>query len=326
MKRRTFLAATGVAMAALPRIAAAAPEIRLNLAFVGGPDAPEAIAMGQLAQEVEQRTGGRIAIRLQGGGALGGDREVIESVQLGTVDMAVPSTSVVANFVPELKVFDIPFLFRDFDHADAVLGGPVGRRKLADIEKRGLIGLAFGGMGFRELTNNARPVRTAADVVGMKIRTQQNDMHIAVWQALGVLPTPMAIPEVYTALQQGVVDGQENPVGAIINNRFGEVQKHLSLTDHAFTPLVVLISPSVYGSLAEADKAILVEAAKNAMVRNRKEVEKIARSGLDTLRGQGVSVVEDVDKASFQDRLQPVFKTFAGQFGAEELNAIRETA
>lgn len=302
-----------------------AADLTLNVGFVGGPQAPEAIAMGQFAEDVAKATDGRIEVRLQGGGALGGDREVIEGVQLGTVEMTVVSTSIVANFVPALQVFDIPFLFRDFDHADAVLQGPIGQQILTDMPSQGLVGLAFGGMGFRQLTNNAKPVASAEDVPGLKIRTQQNEMHIEVWSALGVLPTPMAIPEVYTALQQGVVDGQENPIGAIINNRFGEVQKYVSLTNHAFTPLVVLISPSVWDGLSDEDKAILTKAANDAMDRNRKEVEAVAQSGLDTLRGQGMTVVEEVDLASFRGKLDGLYETYASRFGAEIMKAIEDT-
>ena len=324
MNKRIFLTACMLA-ASLAGPASAEPEKTLNLGFVGGAQAPEAIAMGQFAEDVLKGTDGRIAIRLQGGGALGGDREVIEGVQIGTVDMTVSSTSIVANFAPDLKVFDIPFLFRDFDHADAVLNGPIGDKILEELPSSGLIGLAFGGMGFRQLTNNVRPVKSPDDVAGLKIRTQQNDMHIAVWRELGVLPTPMAIPEVYTALQQGVVDGQENPVGAIINNRFGEVQKYLSMTDHAFTPLVLLVSPSVYDGLSDEDKAVFKEAAKNAMARNRKEVEAVLTSGIDTLKSQGMTVVTDVDKASFRGKLDGLYAEFAKTFGQERLDAIAAT-
>ena len=305
--------------------AAAAADKTLSLGFVGGPQAPEAIAMKQFAEEIAAKTNGRIEIDLQGGGALGGDREVIESVQLGTVDMTVPSTSVVVNFDPDFALFDIPFLFRDFDHAEAVLEGPIGQKMLDGLPEKGLVGLAFGGMGFRELTNNARPVKTAADVSGLKIRTQQNELHIEVWKALGVLPTPMAIPEVYTALQQGVVDGQENPVGAIINNRFGEVQKYLSMTDHAFTPLVLLISPAAYDDLSDADKKIFVDAAHNAMKRNRAEVETVLKTGLDSLRQQGVEIITDVDKDSFRAGLDDLYSKFAERFGKDRLDAIRDT-
>jgi tripartite ATP-independent transporter DctP family solute receptor len=325
MKRRLFLAAAVLAIPALTPFTPALAQTTLSLGFVGGARAPEAIAMGQFAEEIKEKTGGRYAIRIQGGGALGGDREVVESVQVGTVDMTVVSTSVVANFAAELKVFDIPFLLRDFNHADAVLQGPIGQEKLVDVSKRGLVGLAFGGMGFRQLTNNVRAVHKPDDVKGMKIRVQQNDMHIEVWRALGALPTPMAIPEVYTALQQGVVDGQENPVGAILNNRFGEVQKQMSITDHAFTPLILLISPNVFNKMSDADKAIFRTAAKNAMDRNRKEVEALAQSGLDALRKQGVTISTDVDKAAFRSRLDPVFNKFAAQFGAATMKAILET-
>ncbi|HEY6631737.1 MAG TPA: DctP family TRAP transporter solute-binding subunit [Rhizobiaceae bacterium] len=323
MKKLLFAAV--VTLAVCPALAWAAPEMTLNLGFVGGTNAPEAIAMGQFADEIKEKTDGRIEIRLQGGGALGGDREVIEGVQLGTVDMTVVSTSIVVNFAPEFAVFDIPFLFRDFDHAQAVLEGPIGAELLAGLPQTGLVGLAFGGMGFRELTNNVTPVKTATDVEGLKIRTQQNEMHIAVWRALGALPTPMAIPEVYTALQQGVVDGQENPVGAIINNRFGEVQKYISLTDHAFTPLVMLITPSIHSSLSDADKEIFSAAARNAMVRNRKEVETVLTSGLEALKSQGMTVVADVDKAAFRAKLDDIYQEFATRFGEDRMKAIEET-
>ncbi|MEQ1940570.1 TRAP transporter substrate-binding protein [Mesorhizobium sp. CN5-321] len=322
---RKLLVAAIVALATCPTWAWAAPDMTLNLGLVGGPKAPEAIAMGQFAEEIKDKTDGRIEIRVQGGGALGGDREVIEGVQLGTVDMTVVSTSIVVNFDPDFAILDIPFLFRDFDHAQAVLDGPIGKELLDGLPQKGLVGLAFGGMGFRELTNNAKPVKTPDDVKGLKIRTQQNEMHIAVWRELGALPTPMAIPEVYTALQQGVVDGQENPVGAIINNRFGEVQKYISLTDHAFTPLVLLISPSVYSSLSEEDKQVFATAAKNAMARNRKEVDAVLTSGLETLKSQGMTVVADVDKAAFRAKLGDIYKEFAKRFGEDRLKAIDET-
>jgi tripartite ATP-independent transporter DctP family solute receptor len=324
MDMKKILLAAGLALASLTEVASAAPEMTLNLGFVGGPNAPEAIAMGQFADEIKTKTDGRIEIRLQGGGALGGDREVIEGVQLGTVDMTVVSTSIVVNFDPDFAVLDIPFLFRDFDHAQAVLEGPIGKELLEGLPDKGLVGLALGGMGFRELTNNAAAVKSPADIQGLKIRTQQNEMHIAVWRELGALPTPMAIPEVYTALQQGVVDGQENPVGAIINNRFGEVQKYISLTDHAFTPLVLLLSPSVHASLSEEDRQVFAEAARNAMIRNRKEVEAVLVSGLETLKSQGMTVVSDVDKAAFRAKLDNIFNEFAKRFGEDRMKEIEE--
>lgn len=294
----------------------------LNLGFVGGPAAPEAIGMGQFAEEIAERTEGRYTVQLQGGGALGGDRDVVEGVQFGTIEMTVVSTSVVANFAPDFTIFDVPFLFRDFDHAQAVFDSPVGQEILATLPDAGFVGLAMGGMGFRQLTNNVRPVASAADVEGLKIRTQQNDLHLQAWEALGALPTPMAVTEVYSAMQQGVVDGQENPIGAIINNRFGEVQKYMSITDHAFTPLVLLINPGVFDGLSEEDQQIFREATVNAMARTREEVGKVHETGLDTLRGIGVEILTEVDGQSFRDKLEPTFAQLAERFG-ERLDAIR---
>ena len=318
MKRTLIVSA----LALLLGTGAAQAQTVLNLGFIGGPAAPEAIGISQFADEVAERTQGRYKIELQGAGALGGDRDVIEGVQFGTVDMTMSSTSVVANFAPEFAVFDVPFLFRDFDHAQAVFDSPVGQEILDTLPDAGFVGLSLGGMGFRQLTNNVRPVTTAEDVSGLKIRTQQNDLHLQAWEGLGSLPTPMAVTEVYSALQQGVVDGQENPIGAIINNRFGEVQKYMSITDHAFTPIVVLMNPGVFDSLSDEDKQIFREAAANAMARTKDEVGKVQETGLDQLREIGVEITTEVDGQSFRDKLEPTFAQFTERFG-ERLDAIR---
>lgn len=303
---------------------AAAQTKTFNLGFVGRVTAPEGIALTAMAEEVKQKTNGRVEIKLHPGGALGGDREVIEGVQLGTVDMTIASTSIFANFVPDVQVFDIPFLFRDFDHAQGVLDGPVGKEMLAKFDARGFKALGFGGIGFRQLTNSRRPVTGVEDVKGLKIRTQENPIHLMVWRALGALPTPMAIPEVFTALQQGVVDGQENPVGAIINNKFGQVQKYLTLSNHAFTPVALVMSPKAYASLTDEEKKILEAASLAAMARCKAEVAKVEKTGVDELRGMGLQVVEKVDTAKFQDMLKPTFAELAKRFGETTINRIKD--
>ena len=325
MSKSRILAALALAAGVLFAQAAEAQQAKvLNLGFVGRQTAPEGIAVTSMAEQVKQRTNGRVEIRLHPGGALGGDREVIEGVQIGTVEMTVASTSVFANFVPDVQVFDIPFLFRDFDHAQAVLDGPIGQEILAKFEARGMKGLAFGGIGFRQLTNSKRPVAGTEDVKGLKIRTQENQIHLQVWRALGALPTPMAIPEVFTALQQGVMDGQENPIGAIINNRFGQVQKYLTITNHAFTPLALVISPAAYAALSPDDRKVLQEEAVKAMALCKLEVAKVEKSGIDTLRGMGMQVVEKVDTSKFQDALKPTFADLAKRFGESTINRIKD--
>ena len=314
------LSATGFAA---DQAVAQQPKV-LNLAFVGRQTAPEGIAVTSFADEIKAKTGGRIEIRLHPGGALGGDREILEGLQIGTVDLAVPSTSVIANFVPDVQVLDIPFLFRDFDHAQAVLDGPVGQEMLAKFKGKGLQGLAFGGIGFRQLTNSRRAVNGPDDVKGLKIRTQENQIHLQVWRALGALPTPMALPEVFTALQQGVVDGQENPIGAILNNKFGQVQKYLTITNHAFTPIGFVMSPSAFAALSQDDQKLFVEAAHRAMLVCKDEVAKVEKTGIDALRQLGLQVVEKVDTAKFQDLLKPTFADLGKRFGEATIARIRD--
>ena len=323
LSRRTLTALILSAGALVAHDAAAQTKV-LNLGFVGRQTAPEGISVTAMAEAVKQRTNGRVEIKLHPGGALGGDREVIEGVTLGTVDMTVASTSIFANFVPDLQVFDIPFLFRDFDHAMGVLEGPVGQEMMAKINARGMKGLGFGGIGFRQLTNSRRPVTGVEDVKGLKIRTQENQIHLQVWRALGALPTPMAIPEVFTALQQGVVDGQENPVGAIINNKFGQVQKYLTISNHAFTPLALVVNPAAYAALSAGDKKVLDEEGLKAMRRTKDEVAKVEKTGVDELRGMGLQVVEKVDTAKFQDMLKPTFADLAKRFGESTINRIKD--
>lgn len=322
--RHIAAVAVAAALGALVVQEAAAQTKVFNLGFVGRATAPEGIALTAMAEEVKQKTNGRVEIRLHPGGALGGDREVIEGVQLGTVDMTISSTSIFANFVPDVQVFDIPFLFRDFDHAQAVLDGPVGKEILAKFDARGFKGLGLGGIGFRQLTNSRRPVASVEDVKGLKIRTQENPIHLQVWRALGALPTPMAIPEVFTALQQGVVDGQENPIGAIINNKFGQVQKYLTISNHAFTPVALVMSPKAYTSLAGDEKKILDAAALEAMKRCKEEVAKVEKTGVDQLRGMSLQVVEKIDTAKFQDLLKPTFAELAKRFGESTINRIKD--
>ena len=325
MRNLKILALAGLTLGAfLVQEAAAQQTKTFNLGLVGRLTAPEGIALTAMAEEIKQRTGGKVEIKLHPAGALGGDREAIEGVQIGTVDMTISSTSIFANFVPDVQVFDIPFLFRDFDHAQGVLDGPVGKEILAKFDARGFKGLGLGGIGFRQLTNSKRVVSGVEDVKGLKIRTQENPIHLQVWRALGALPTPMALPEVFTALQQGVVDGQENPIGAIINNKFGQVQKFLTLSNHAFTPVALVMSPKAYATLTDDEKKIFNEAALKAMALCKLEVAKVEKTGVDTLRQLGLQVVEKVDTAKFQDMLKPTFAELAKRFGESTINRIKD--
>ncbi len=256
--------------------------------------------------------------------ALGGEREVIEGLQLGTIDLAIVSTGATLNFVPQTGVFDIPFLFRDLAHARKVLDGKIGQDMLAEFPKRGLIALAWGEQGFRHLTNNVRPVKEPADIKGLKIRTTENPIHIAAFRQLGVLATPMAWPEVATALQQGTIDGQENPLSVIVSVKMWQLQKYLSLTAHVYGPALVLMSPSAYDGLSDADKAKFKEAAAVSAKAMRDFVDNVEKVGVEELKSHGMAV-NTVDHAAFVKAVEPVYPQYYKQFGQDLVDAIRNT-
>jgi tripartite ATP-independent transporter DctP family solute receptor len=230
----------------------------------------------------------------------------------------------VSNFVPEVGIVDIPFLFRDYDHARRVLDGPIGQEILAKFPSKGLIALAWTENGFRHLTNSRRPVVKPDDVKGLKVRTMQNPVHIQAFQSIGVQPTPMAFTELFTSLQQGVVDGQENPIPVILSSRFSQVQKHLSLTGHVYSPSLLLMSPKLWNSLSDADKANVREAAKIGAAAQRKKVNDDEAAGIAQLKSEGMEVVTSVDGQAFRNAMTPVWAEFAKKYGADNIKRIQE--
>ncbi len=273
--------------------------------------------------EIEKGTQGRYKCQHFPNSALGGEREMIEAVQLGTQDVVNTSTGPVGNFVPEVKIVDIPFLFRDYDHARKVLDGRIGQDLLSKFPARGLIALAWTENGFRHMTNSVRPIRGPEDAKGLKMRTMENKVHLEGYKTFGILPTPMAWPEVFTALQQHTVDGQENPIPVILAAKFSQVQKHLSMTGHVYSPALLLLSPKVWSGLNEADRKIFVEAARTASAAQRKKVNDDEASGVAELRRQGMEVVEKVDGEAFRKAIAPAYQQFAKEFGADRIAAIQ---
>lgn len=276
-----------------------------------------------LAEEIAKRTNGKYTVKGYPSNALGGEREMVEGAQIGTVDIVLTSTGPVGNFVPDTLITDIPFLFKNYEHAHAVLDGPIGQEILDKFPEHGLIALAWTENGFRNLTNSKRAVVEPEDAAGLKIRTMENPVHMEAFSQIGILPTPMAFPELFTALQQGTVDGQENPIGVIVSAKFSEVQKYLSLTNHVYSPALILLSPVVWDGLTDEEKTAFKEAAKVAAKAMREKVRADAESGVETLREQGMEVVDDVDREAFEKALEPLMAKYAEQFGKERLDAIR---
>lgn len=280
-------------------------------------------AVDAFAREVEKRTGGRYKIQNFYSSALGAERESVEAVQLGTLDLTLTSTGPLPNFVPEIAILDIPFLFRDYAHARAVLDGPIGQELLTKFDAKGLKALAWGENGFRHMTNSKHPVNSPADLKGLKLRTMENPIHIQAYKGFGIIPTPMAISEVFTALQQGTVDGQENPISVIQGQKFDQVQKYLTLTGHVYSPAVFLMGKGAWDGLSAADKQAFLDAAKEAVKVNRARIDEDERNGVAYLRSKGMQVVEDVDRSKFQEALAPVFTELSKRFKAADIERIR---
>jgi tripartite ATP-independent transporter DctP family solute receptor len=308
-------------MAFLAPLAASAQATMKNSISVAQ-NSHQGVAIDVFAKEVEKATNGRIKIQNFYSAALGSERESIEAVQLGTQELTFTSTGPVPNFVPETRILDIPFLFRDKAHARAVLDGPIGQDLLKTFEAKGMKALAWGENGVRHMTNSKRAVNTPDDLKGLKMRTMENPVHVAAYKGFGIITTPMAFAEVFTALQQGTVDGQENPLSVIMASKFDQVQKHLSLTGHVYSPCVMLMSKAAFDKLSAADKQVFLDAAKAAVKANRARVDEDDAKGVAELRSKGMQVVE-VDKSKFQAALTPVYAQFESQFGKANIERIR---
>ncbi len=309
-------------LAILPCTPAVAQEtLKMNISV--SQNSHYGVAVDTFAREVEKRTNGRYKVQNFYSGALGAERESIEALQLGTLDLTLTSTGPVPNFVPEVAIFDIPFLFRDYAHARAVLDGPIGQEYLARFPAKGIVALAWGENGFRHMTNSKRSVNSPDDLKGLKMRTMENPVHIAAYKQFGIIPTPMAFTEVFTALQQGTVDGQENPLSVISAAKFDQVQKYITLTGHVYSPALILMSKAKYDKLSAADKQAFAESAKEAVKANRARIDEDERKVVAELKAHGMIVVEVVDKAKFQNTLQPTFVEFGKKFGQDNIDKIR---
>ena len=320
MTFKLLATAAAVSLIALSSSAFAQQSMKISISIAQ--NSHQGIGIDTFAKEVEKRTNGRIKIQPFYSGSLGGERESIEAVQLGTQELTFTSTGPVPNFVPETRILDIPFLFRDKAHAHAVLDGPIGQELLSKFDSKGMKALAWGENGVRHMTNNKRAVNAPEDLKGLKMRTMENPVHIAAYKGFGIITTPMAFPEVFTALQQGTVDGHENPLSVIMAAKFEQVQKHLSLTGHVYSPAVLLMNKAAFDKLSAADKQIFLDSAKEAVKANRARVAEDDAKGVSELRSKGMQVIE-VDKAKFVAALGPVNADFEKQFGKANIEKIR---
>jgi tripartite ATP-independent transporter DctP family solute receptor len=304
-------------------MAAASAQTVIKLGYATSATSHYAVGSTVFCDEVEKGTQGRYKCQQFPNGSLGGEREMIEAVQLGTLDLVNTSTGPVGNFVPEVKIVDIPFLFRDYDHARKVMDGEIGQDILTKFPAKGLVALGWTENGFRHMTNSKRAIVKPGDASGLKMRTMENKVHMDGYKTFGIQPTPMAFPEVFGALQQGTVDGQENPIPVILASKFSQVQKHLSLTGPVYSPGLLITSPRLMNKLSDADKKVFYEATQKAKVAQRKKVNDDENTGIAQLEKDGMSVVRKVDGQAFRDALAPAYAAYSKEFGADNIRKIQ---
>jgi tripartite ATP-independent transporter DctP family solute receptor len=310
---KTLVAAVAVAACGL----AAAQDIKersFKLAQQNPKGHPLVTGAEKFAEIVAAKSGGKMKINLFPGGVLGGDAPTVSALQGGTVEMTVLNSGILASQVKDFEVFDFPFMFANGPEADVVVDGPFGQKMHAKLAEKGIVGLAYWELGFRNITNSKRPITKVEDIEGLKLRVIPNAINVDWVKAVGGNPTPMAFPEVYAGLESKAIDGQENPLNVILANKFAEVQKHLVLSNHQYNPQSVIVSKKVWDTLSGAEKKILQDAAQEAAAFQRKTSRDAAAGNLAALKQAGMAVTEL--SAAEQAKLREKFKPVVDKHGA----------
>jgi TRAP-type transport system periplasmic protein len=315
----------GLLLAAAGAQAQDIKERTLRFGFQNATDHPIGVGLQRFADLVKQKSGSKITVRLFPGGQLGGDLQTVSALQGGTIDMTVLNTGVLAGIDKSTAILDFPYLFNSEKEADAVVDGPAGQKLHERLASKGLIGLAYFENGFRQLTNSRRPVAKAEDFQGLKLRVLQLPLFIEVFQALGASPVPLAFPEVYTALEQKVVDGQENPVNTIYFSKLHEVQKFLSLTRHVFNPQSVLISKRTWDRFSPDEKALLQQAANEAAIYQRQASREQTGKSIELIKQAGVAVneVSPDEIERIRQRIKPIVEKFTKDIDPEVAQQVQ---
>ncbi len=269
------------------------------------------VAAEKFAELIAERTNGAYKIEIYPNGTLGGERDMLESMQMGTLDMGIITSGPFINFSPAMGVLDMPYLFANSEQAYAVLDGEVGRELLDTLEDSGLKGLAYAERGFRNLTNSVKPIETAADLQGLKIRIMENDVYTASFEALGVNATPMAWADALTALQQGTVQGQENPINVIYSYKLWESQKYATLDRHSYSTAIITMGADLFNSLDADTQKIFLDAAQEAAEYERGWVADQEADQLQAMKDNGMEVIENPDMESFKAAVQPVYEKYS---------------
>lgn len=300
---------------------------KLSISVVAGSmseNTPAGIGVKTLAEKLVEYSNGEIQATPYFDTQLGDAKSMVQGLQNGTIDIGVAGNSYFSSIVPEVQVLELPYIFENYDQARNIVDGDVGKELLDKFEKKGIVGLRFWEIGFRQFSNNKVEVKDVEDVKGLKIRTLTSPVQVKVWEMYGALPTTIDSSEIYTSLQQGVIDGQENPISEIVSKRLYEVQKNVSLTSHVYTPMILGISKLTYDKLSEEQKDILEKAVIEATKASRAAVLKQEEEGLEILKQNGVKVVEDLDLLPFKEIGRKSYPIFTEKYGNEFIEKIEK--
>ncbi|WP_255474875.1 TRAP transporter substrate-binding protein [Pusillimonas sp. ANT_WB101] len=322
-----------VAVAAMGLVAhdAVAKDIKTRIVRFGyglADTSPTGKATRFFADEVGRLSDGKMKVKTYGNGSLGSDEQMQNALIGGSQEMTFVSTAPLAGLVKQFGVFDLPFLFDNEKVADAVLDGPEGRKLLDMLPPKGLIGLLYWENGFRNITNSRHEISKASDLDGIKLRVMQNQVALSVFNGLGANAIPMPFTELFTALETKTVDGQENPLSTIQTSKFYEVQPYLTISNHVYTPFVLLASKQWWDGLSADEKQVIDEAAKSAQVFQRKESREGNVAALAFLKEHGVKVstFSTAQKEVIREKLEPIVSGLKKDIGPETVEAILAAA
>ena len=303
------LAATGLA---------AAQEKTFKLALQNPKGHPLEVGASKFADLVSAKSGGKLKVSVFAGGTLGGDAANVSALQGGTIEFVMLNSGILASQVKDFEIFDFPFMFANAKEADAVVDGPFGQKLHAKLAEKGIIGLTYTELGFRNITNSRRALNSVEDIAGLKLRVIPNAINVDWVKAVGANPTPMAFPEVYAGLEQKAIDGQENPLSVILANKFFEVQKFLTVTNHQYNPQSLIFSKKVWDTLSADEKKVLQDAATEAAKFQRQTNRDAAAGQLDALKKAGMQVSEfsPAEQAKLRDKFKPVIEKHGAAIAA----------
>jgi tripartite ATP-independent transporter DctP family solute receptor len=313
------LALPALVLACGSALAADIKERTLRFSYVQPKDSHMGYGVQKFAEVVSAKSGGKITVKGYSDGTLGGDLQVLSSLQGGTIEMTTMPPGLMVGQAKVFGIFDVHFLFNDFKEADAVLDGPVGRKFIERLPP-GVTGLAYWDHGFRNVSNSRRPVAKVEDMQGLKLRVVQAPLFIDSFNAMGANAVPLAFTELYAAMETRAVDGQDNPIAAFEKNKFHEVQKHLSTTRHVYQPLIVLIGKKAWDSMSADERQLLTEAAREVALDQRKVSRGMEAKAIESVKAHGVTVTEvsPQERARMRERIKPVTDKYMKEIGAAD--------